>query len=280
MKSLRLFLLGALCGAVSTSHAFSITAEVRREDDGKRIFVLAKNSLEVEVLCGSVHVTVDFCNSNFCEMAAQVQLGYQQVYLARGQTQSFDLTETIQAHQAEGNLLVNKITTGTSDCRPAEFVDYLNAAEKTPEEDYTLRVIEAHLKRPLNRTDILQIKELNLDQSGISNLRPLRFFKALEVLSLGENKIVSLQALAQLEKLQTLKLDRNPELADLGPVLVLPQIKNIWARETKVISVEGQPRSASLRQLVLEGKSKTCEISYIDARDHQRKTKPCALSGY
>ena len=116
-------------------------------------------------------------------------------------------------------------------------------------------VVEKAIREELNKptgkfteADLLKVKNLNLRDKGLTDIRSLAGLSELEVLSLGNNKVKDLSVLKHLRKLKELRLDGNqltnidtlPELdrlgalflennaiADLRPILRLKNLTNL-----------------------------------------------------
>ena len=113
------------------------------------------------------------------------------------------------------------------------------------------KAIREKLKKPTGKfteVDLIKVKNLNLRDKGLTDIRSLASLSEMEVLSLGNNKVKDLSVLKHLRKLKELRLDGNqltnidtlPELdqlsvlflenntiADLGPVLRLRKLTNL-----------------------------------------------------
>ena len=127
------------------------------------------------------------------------------------------------------------------------------AADKKPliADPIVEKAIRKKLKKPtgeFTEADLIKVKNLNLRDKGLTDIRSLAGLSELEVLSLGNNKVKDLSVLKHLRKLKELRLDGNqltnidtlPELdqlsvlflenniiADLGPVLRLRELTNL-----------------------------------------------------
>ena len=113
------------------------------------------------------------------------------------------------------------------------------------------KAIRKELKKPtgkFTKADLIKVKNLNLRNKGLTDIRSLVGLSELEVLSLGNNKVKDLSVLKHLRELKELRLDGNqltnidtlPELdqlgalflennaiADLRPILRLKNLTNL-----------------------------------------------------
>ena len=111
--------------------------------------------------------------------------------------------------------------------------------------------IRKELKKPTDKfteADLIKVKNLNLRNKGLTDIKSLVGLSELEVLSLGNNKVKDLSVLKHLRELKELRLDGNqltnidtlPELdrlgalflennaiADLRPILRLKNLTNL-----------------------------------------------------
>jgi internalin A len=127
------------------------------------------------------------------------------------------------------------------------------AADKKPliADPIVDKAIREKLKKPTGKfteADLKKIKNLNLRDKGLTDIRSLTGLSGLEVLSLGNNKVKDLSVLKHLRELKELRLDGNqltnidtlPELdqlgalflennaiADLRPILRLKNLTNL-----------------------------------------------------
>ena len=113
------------------------------------------------------------------------------------------------------------------------------------------KAMRKELKKPTGKfteADLIKVKNLNLRDKGLTDIRSLAGLSELEVLSLGNNKVKDLSVLKHLRELKELRLDGNqltnidtlPELdqlgalflennaiADLRPILRLKNLTNL-----------------------------------------------------
>jgi len=113
------------------------------------------------------------------------------------------------------------------------------------------KAIRKELKKPTDKfteADLIKVKNLNLRDKGLTDIRSLAGLSELEVLSLGNNKVKDLSVLKHLRELKELRLDGNqltnidtlPELdrlgalflennaiSDLRPILRLKNLTNL-----------------------------------------------------
>ena len=127
------------------------------------------------------------------------------------------------------------------------------AADKKPliADPIVEKAIREKLKKPtgkFTKADLTKVKNLNLRDKGLTDIRSLAGLSELEVLSLGNNKVKDLSVLKHLWELKELRLDGNqltnidtlPELdqlgalflennaiADLRPILRLKNLTNL-----------------------------------------------------
>ena len=98
----------------------------------------------------------------------------------------------------------------------------------------------------LERLDRLQ--KLDLNDTGVSGIGPLRACRSLKHLSLDRTQVSNLDPLAHTDKLNYLSL-QNTQVSDLSPLQSHKYLSGLLISNTRVGSLEGLSRSAELSAL-------------------------------
>lgn len=103
--------------------------------------------------------------------------------------------------------------------------------EKIQEEKDDLKVID-----PLTKEELENIKQLNLSDSEIKNLKGLEKMKNLEHLDLIDNEIENLEPIKELEKLNYLRFSNN-KVEDISPLKGLTNLRTLSFDNNKVSDI-------------------------------------------
>lgn len=270
MIKIRLILGSIVSVLASTGICESIETTVKLNNSKDKIFVSLENSNTSDYLCKKLTVSLEFCNSNYCQQGGYHQITEQNIYLRNKTKVEFAFKDLIKKLSENEKLLINEIKTDLQECAPAQYYEYCQYADKSSAELFTLKTLQNHLNSKDCQYEVSKVTELNLDKKQIENLKPISFLTNLEKLSLQENQITSVAELGTLTVLHSVDLDLNKKLMDLNPILKLPAIEKIWAREIGVTTVDKSNASPTLQGVYTEGHAKICEIRFSDPQGQER----------
>ena len=127
------------------------------------------------------------------------------------------IANTEQGEVLSENIKDDRLITGVEDC--------LAASGKTLE-SYKILFAKIGSENCYQIFETLPLlEELDLSNSGIEELSPLRFAKSIRSLYLLGNEITEVSALSSLESLEVLDLSMNPELKDISGLSQLTSLK-------------------------------------------------------
>jgi hypothetical protein len=117
--------------------------------------------------------------------------------------------------------------------------------------------------------ELSNLEELCLDNNKIKDIKPLENITSLESLSLSINRIEDISALKNLKNLEKLKLDSN-EIMDISPLSGMKNLKYINLSCNKISNVDNLMDLESLSSLYLENNS---IISFYELKNVYEKLK-------
>ena len=117
------------------------------------------------------------------------------------------------------------------------------------------KAIREKLKKPngkFTEADLIKVKNLNLRNKGLTDIRSLVGLSELEVLSLGNNKVKDLSVLKHLEKLKELRLGGN-RLNDINTLPELDQLGALFLENNTISDLRPILRLKNLTSLSVGG---------------------------
>ena len=120
---------------------------------------------------------------------------------------------------------------------------------------------------------MVNLKQLYLNDNAISNLAPLAKLINLEELHLSDNQISDLSPLAGLTKLEFLDLDGN-QISSLSPLSGLTNLSTLWLDSNQISNISPLSGLTNLRELWLEDN----QISSISTLSNLTKLEELYLS--
>lgn len=135
----------------------------------------------------------------------------------------------------------------------AEAAKIAAVVGKSKDADIIREAIARQLgKKPdeLNAEDYREIKELDLSDSEISDLEPIRTLSSLQRLDFSRTKVRKLGPIKELSNLKMLYLG-GTQVSDLEPIKGLSSLRTLYLGGTKVSDLEPIKRLSSLQELDL-----------------------------
>ncbi len=117
------------------------------------------------------------------------------------------------------------------------------------------KAIREKLKKPTGKfteADLKKVKNLNLRDKGLTDIRSLVGLSELEVLSLGNNKVKDLSVLKHLRELKELRLDGN-QLTDIDTLPELDQLGALFLENNAISDLRPILRLKNLTNLSVGG---------------------------
>lgn len=141
---------------------------------------------------------------------------------------------------------LQKISIGRSTCQ-LSTLDGLNSFPG-------IRHIEIYNAKKLSNidkvTDLLRLRELEINLSAVTSLKALANHPALEVLKIRSTKIQTIQELAHCPRMRVLLADRSL-LSTLEGIQKLPALQKLWVGETRIKDLSPLDGLTQLRDLDL-----------------------------
>jgi internalin A len=133
----------------------------------------------------------------------------------------------------------------------AQWCQQKNAVPATTKLTIDLLLKQAGTKNcALADSKISSLTELNLSESGISDLKPLSGLTKLTSLSLYNNKISDLQPLSGLTKLIDLNLNIN-KISNVKPLARLSQLKTLYLQNNQISDTRPLSKLSKLESICL-----------------------------
>ena len=117
------------------------------------------------------------------------------------------------------------------------------------------KAIRKELKKPtgkFTKVDLMKVKNLNLRDKGLTDIRSLAGLSELEVLSLGNNKVKDLSVLKHLKGLKELRLDGN-QMANIDTLPELDQLGALFLENNAIADLRPILRLKNLTNLSVGG---------------------------
>ena len=131
------------------------------------------------------------------------------------------------------------------------------AADKRPliADPIVDKAIREELKKPTGKfteADLIKVKNLNLRDKGLTDIRSLAGLSELEMLSLGNNKVKDLSVLKHLKGLKELRLDGN-QMANIDTLPELDQLGALFLENNAISDLRPILRLKNLTNLSVGG---------------------------
>jgi Leucine-rich repeat (LRR) protein len=259
MKILPVALLLTFTSLAEAENEFKTLTEISKSRD--KVSISATNSLPYDLICEKMITKIKICLiKSFCDTSHNIEIQKNNVYINKNSTRVFEPIDAFAEDQSARVHVVNDASTELHDCKPAEFRDYCNYAMKSSNDIFTLNILLRQQGVKKCEIDPRNVKDLDLKKYNIQSVKPLEFYSGLEKLNLQANDISDASPLSSLQNLVSVDLDMNTNLKDLSPLLDLPFLEYIEARETAVKVVPEIHLASHLKKIEIEGPAQICEI--------------------
>lgn len=203
-------LAGLIFSTNSTSEeidSLNIISAVSKERDS--IQIIATNKKDYDIICSNISHNVKFETYGTYEELGSEKKEINNLYFRHdkisAQKISISLRQSIKNLGNNGFIRSSQLDYGASTCQKSSLVDFCKYADKSKDDQNTLKVLMKinDFESCDDLEKIEKIKYLNISGQNIRSLKPVYFLKSLENINISSNPILSIDKL--LEKNENLK---------------------------------------------------------------------------